>query len=191
MQHNIKGNWLDMKIGLVRHFRVKMKYPSRRKLISQNEVMDWFRKYDRSEIEEAKTDLQGIHWDKCYSSDLPRAAATARLIYKGPVLETEVLRELKLQPIFKKDVKLPFWLWPVIIRIAWYFNHKSQIKHKLESLERIRRFIDEMLTHKSENILIVSHGAIMRYLRKELLKHGLKGPKFRMPLNGVLYIFDC
>lgn len=179
-----------MKIGLVRHFKVSMKYPSRRKFVTQSEVMEWFEKYDRAEIEKAKTDLMGIRWDKCYSSDLPRASATAKLIYNGPIIETEVLRELRLHPIFKRDVSLPFFLWPIVIRIAWFLNHKSQIKHKLESLKRVEDFITDILSQKLENILIVSHGAIMLYLRKELLKQGFKGPKFKMPQNGLLYVFE-
>jgi len=179
-----------MRIGLVRHFEVLLKKPPRKKVITQSELIDWLEEYDRAEIEKARTSLQDIDWQRCYSSDLPRAITTAREIYKGEIVATEVLRELQLNPIFKKDVKLPYLLWPVIIRVAWLVNHKSQIKYKLESLKRIKDFIDELLSLHLENILIVSHGAIMIYLRKELKKRGFKGPKFSLPVNGELYVFE-
>jgi broad specificity phosphatase PhoE len=179
-----------MKIGLVRHFEVLLKKPPRKKFLTQSEILEWLEEYDRAEIEKARTSLKNVPWQRCYSSDLPRAITTAKEIYKGEIVATEALRELRLNPIFKADVKLPYLIWPLIIRIAWLVNHKSQITYKLESFKRIKNFIDEILSLRLENILIVSHGVIMYYLRKELKKRGFRGPKFSIPVNGELYIFE-
>jgi len=179
-----------MKIGLIRHFKVLKKYPFGLKLISQSQVLQWFNEYDRAEIEPASADTGGIEWEVCYASDLPRARRTAELIFPGKIIEKEELREIKLSPIYKRDVRLPFLLWPLLIRVAWYINHKSQIALKIESLKKIKRFTEELLTSHWNNILVVSHAALMMYLRRELSRSGFKGPKFRKAQNGRLYLYE-
>jgi probable phosphoglycerate mutase len=85
-----------MKIGLVRHFEVLLKKPPRKKFITQSELLEWMEEYDRAEIDKARTSLQNIMWQRCYSSDLPRAIETATPLAKltGVSLETtDALRE--------------------------------------------------------------------------------------------------
>lgn len=179
-----------MKIGLVRHFKVLKDYPYVVKIVSQSQVLEWFNEYDRADVEESFTHLGGIDWDVCYASDLKRAIKTANSIYKGNIIEKEELREFKLQPIFKRNIHLPFIVWPLLIRLAWYFNHKSQLQHKIESLKKVKDFVDEILSSHLNNVLVVSHAALMMYLRKELLKCGFSGPKFKKAENGRLYVYE-
>lgn len=40
------------------------------------------------------------------------------------------------------------------------------------------------------NVLLVSHGAIMYYIRKELLINGFTGPSVTKAKNGFLYTFE-
>jgi broad specificity phosphatase PhoE len=190
MQMNLFEGIDEMKIGLVRHFKVLQDYPYVIKMVSQSQILEWFNEYDRADVEASSTEMGGMKWDICFTSDLHRARKTAAMIYKGRIIEKEDLREFKMYPIFKKNVRLPFLFWPVLIRVAWYFNLKSQIGHKLESLKKVKEFVDEIVSADWENILIVSHAALMMYLRKELIRRGFRGPKFRKAENGRLYVYE-
>lgn len=115
-----------MKIGLVRHYKVKKGFPEKRWL-TYGELAQWFREYDESDIEEEATDLQGIQWGKCYSSDLPRASRTAKAIYEGPIACTDELREIPL-PHFKLQMRLPFLCWAIIVRLSAYLSRDTREK---------------------------------------------------------------
>ena len=180
----------EMKIGLVRHFKVLKDYPYTVRIVSQNQILEWFNEYDRADVEASTAKLGEVKWDVCFTSDLHRAKKTAEMIYKGRIIEKEDLREFKMYPIFKHNVHLPFLLWHVLIRLAWYFNFKSQVLHKTESLNKVKAFVDEIMNADWENILVVSHAALMLYLRKELAKRGFKGPRFGKAENGKLYVYE-
>ncbi|NHM30911.1 histidine phosphatase family protein [Neobacillus terrae] len=176
-----------MKVGLIRHFKVTRGYPN--KIVTSNELMDWINEYDQSEVKEIEVDLRNIEWEKCFSSDMPRAQTTAEKCYNGNIIYMEELREIPLSPLFRSNLKLPLFVHLVFIRLAWLFNHRSQLEKKRDVINRINRVLDQALSSK-ENILIVGHGGVMMYMRRELLKRGFKGPNFKRPDNGVVYIFE-
>ncbi|MFC5403227.1 histidine phosphatase family protein [Cohnella soli] len=176
-----------MKIGLVRHFKVKQAYPFGRSL-SACEVDQWFRDYDEADIEEGSTDLGGIEWDCCYASDLPRAIRTAEKIHVGPIYQMAELREIPA-PTFETKFKLSFVWWALLIRMSWLINRQTRqdIRH---AKARINKVLDQAIAQKEGNVLIVSHAALMKFLRKELLNRGFKGPGFGHAKNGMLYVFE-
>lgn len=176
-----------MKIGLVRHFKVKRGYPN--KVVSSDDLMKWLDEYEASEVEECEIDVGGIEWKKCYSSDLTRAKITAEKAFSGNIIYLEELREVPLTPFFKKNVRLPLFLHLIFIRIAWLLNHPTQKESKQNVLKRIHKVLDEVL-ETGEDVLIVGHGGIMIFMRKELIRRGFKGPKFKRPENAKLYIFE-
>lgn len=179
-----------MKIGLVRHFKVKRGFPEKR-FITGHEFMQWADEYDKSDIEVGESNLEGINWNRCLSSNLHRASKTAQLIYSGKISITDQLREIRVYPISKQKMKLPFIVWILLVRVAWFFNHKSQLERKSDVEARIKGIVDEMLSYTGEDVLIVSHGGLMLYLRKELIKRGFSGPKLNgTPVNGKLYVFE-
>lgn len=178
-----------VKIGLVRHFKVAKGLPKGR-LVSAEELTQWFREYDLSEIKGKETDLQGIPWSICYVSDLPRAIATAKQIYQGKMVVTKELREVT-HPVFEEiwSGKLPFLVWAILVRISWILNDRSYQETKVDVQNRITRFID-LIEQKEENeVLLVGHAALMMEMRKELIKRGYRGPRIGTPKNGVLYTF--
>jgi broad specificity phosphatase PhoE len=75
------------------------------------------------------------------------------------------------------------------IRLAWWFNHPSQSGSKREVLEKIERIVDRVIS-EDQDVLIVGHGGVMMFMRKELIRRGFSGPAFRRPHNGVVYIFE-
>ena len=176
-----------MKIGLLRHFKVTLGYPS--KLVTSQELLIWQQEYNKSRIEEIEIDHQGHTWSKCYSSDLERAKITASKAFEGQIIFLEDLREMSLYPVIETELRLPLWLHVILIRIAWFLGHKSQKESKKEVITRINRVLDEAIP-QGEDILIVGHGGIMMFMRKELLKRGFSGPKFNRPENAKVYIFE-
>lgn len=176
-----------MKIGLVRHFKVTKGFPKKMWLTKQ-ELVQWFKEYDEAEIEEGEADLGGIDWTACLSSDLPRAAKTAAKIYPGPVAATSQLREIPL-PRFKWNIKLPFLAWAILVRMSQLTNPKTK-RDIAEAKQRIQIVLDEVMQREAENVLIVSHAALMMYMRMELMKRGFTGESFKTPKNGKLYVFE-
>jgi broad specificity phosphatase PhoE len=148
------------------------------------------KEYEESDVEEADVDLGGITWQRCYSSTVRRAEFTAEKIYKGELVKTEDLREIPIYPFFKRNIKIPMVLYPLCIRTAWFFNHKSQLERRMDVEKRVSKVIDRILEDDQENVLVVSHGALMMFMRKELLRRGFKGPKLGRPENAKLYLFE-
>jgi broad specificity phosphatase PhoE len=178
----------DMKIGLVRHFKVNHPYPMKR--VERIELQQWLQGYDEADIEEKHIDLLGIEWTCCFVSDLPRALTTAKSIYNGELFVRSELREIPVSPFFKRGIKLSVKSHAVIMRLAWLCNHSSQTEKKAEVKRRVTTVVDEILAEKRENVLVVSHGALMIYLRKELLKRGFKGEKFTRAHNARVYLYE-
>ncbi|QMV42007.1 histidine phosphatase family protein [Cohnella cholangitidis] len=176
-----------MKIGLVRHFKVKKEYPKGSRY-SAAEVAQWFREYDLADIEPGTTELGDTEWNRCLASDMARARRTAELIYEGTVHAKSELREIPA-PTFTTGLKLPFLAWAILIRTSWLFNRQAR-QDIAEAKERIKKVLDDAQSSDGDNVLIVSHAAMMIYMRKELVRRGFRGPKFKIPKNGVLHIYE-
>jgi broad specificity phosphatase PhoE len=176
-----------MKIGLIRHFKVKRGYPN--SIVSSAELMKWVDEYEASEVEENEVDLNDVEWTYCYSSSMSRAEITARKVYDGEIIFLDELREIPLSPLFPAKMKLPLFIHLLAIRLAWWFNHQSQAVSKKEVLEKINKVIDRVIS-ENQDVLIVGHGGVMMFMRKELIRRGFSGPAFRRPQNGVVYIFE-
>lgn len=177
-----------MKIGLVRHFKVSRGYPKQH-LINSNDLIEWIKEYDQSDVEENPVDLGEVNWKVCYASDLPRARTTAQTIFTGEINETEQLREIEMMPPFKGSFRYPPILHFVFIRLAWLFKHSSQPETKYATRARLNEVINRV-EEQGEDCLIVSHGGVMDIMRKNLLKRGYKGPYFKVPSNGKLYMYE-
>lgn len=178
-----------MKIGLIRHFTVNQPF-SGRSLMTPDQYCKWLKDYDQADICQGTADLDGIAWQKCYSSDATRAIKTARRLYNGEILIRSDLRELQIYPVWKRNIHLPLDLWVVLGRLAWLLDHPSQLEQRQEFRKRLHAFVDEILAQKEESLLIVSHGGFMYFLRQELIRQGFSGPWFFIPPNGKLFIYE-
>lgn len=173
-----------MRIGLLRHFKVNCPH---KKMMTSQEFREWSEKYEVSKVIKKKVEMEGIKWDICYCSDMPRAVATAKEVYSGNVLLDKLLREVDNAPfIHTERIKLPFEVWHICGRLAWYFKSKSQPESIKDTRKRINKFLDNIDWTK-ENVLIVFHGFMLYNLQKELRKRGFKGAKLKKVKNGVLY----
>lgn len=176
-----------MRIGLVRHFKVNYPYL---KFVTSSQFKKWIKQPHIEEFKKIYISLGEIKWQKCYSSDLPRAIKTAETIYKGEIIKTKLLREVPVSPIIKTNLKIPYALWAFLGRVAWLGLHKSQIEKRTETKKRAMDFIESILDYNESNILIVSHGFMMFYLQKALLKNEFRGKKFVNAKHGTIYIYE-
>lgn len=161
--------------------------------MTSKEFKNWEENYNISGVIRKDVELMGINWDKCYSSTLIRAITTAQHVYKDDIIQNDLIRETIIDPIFKSNLKLPYWFWAISGRIAWYFNHKSQQENKIITKEKAEKFVDLLLNEArkegTENILIVTHGFFMYSLQKELKKRSFTGKLIYSPKNGILYLY--
>lgn len=173
-----------MRIGLLRHFKVNCPH---KKMMTSKEFREWSHKYEVSKVTKKKVEMYGVEWDICYVSDMPRAITTAKEVYSGNLKIDRLLREVDNAPfIHTERLRLPFEVWHVCGRLAWFFKSKSQPETIKGTKERIARFLDRIDWSK-ENILIVFHGFMIYNFQKELRKRGFEGEKLRIVKNGVLY----
>lgn len=179
-----------MRIGLIRHFKVNC---HKNFFMTSKEFKIWEENYNKSDIIRNNVELMNIKWNKCYSSTLVRALETAKDVYKGNIVKNDLIRETIIDPIFKSNLKLPYWFWAVGGRIAWYFNHSSQEENKIITKNKAKKFVDilekEAKDEGVENILIVTHGFFMFSLQKELKNRGFYGKLVSTPKNGTLYLY--
>jgi broad specificity phosphatase PhoE len=179
-----------MKIGLVRHFKVIHQLD--RNWMSSDQFNSWVEAYNNAEIEQADLNDSFSEWNVCISSDLSRAIQTAETIYPGPIIATNRLREIEVQSIHPLgNVKLHYYIWLLIGRLAWYFSHSSQVERRSETLDRAKEILDWIEErYRNRNVLVVSHGAFMKVLTQELSRRGYRGKGFVKPRNGAMYIFE-
>ncbi len=174
-----------MKIGLLRHFRVKLKYP-RKPLLAYDEVFSWYEKYNNADVEIKTVDLTGGNWQKCYASPLHRAQVTVSSVYKSDVVVIDALKELDVLPVLKGTRRKPFLIWGLMLKI--HSTRKNHITEKFEA--GLSAFLNETLNKDKFDVLLVCHGFVMTYLQKELRKKGFTGRGFKIPAYGKVYVYD-
>ncbi|MFS0597504.1 histidine phosphatase family protein [Peribacillus frigoritolerans] len=176
-----------MKIGLVRHFKVAHEFPTG-KSVTADDMKQWFVDYDAADIIYGTTLFGVEEWQECYCSDMSRAVKTAEHIFPGTVHRMEELREIPSPPL-RGRIKLPFILWAIWIRCCSVINKQTRAEIKFAE-QRINKVLDEVFAKGERSVLIVSHAALMVYMRKELIRRGFTGPKFKIARNGKLYVFE-
>jgi broad specificity phosphatase PhoE len=177
----------SMRVGLVRHFEVDCLH---KRLLSSDEFQKWVKEYDCSPIRVVDTVVNQYKWEKCYCSDLPRAINTAKSIYKGSILESSLIREVPIMPVFKSKIKLPHVFWLIAGRIAWFLSHPSQTELIEQTKDKVEKFVSEIIAESEESVLVVTHGFLMIQLQKELKNRGFFGDHFRNAECGKIYLFE-
>lgn len=178
---------LQMKIGLVRHFKVDCPHKI---MMTSKEFREWSEKYEHAGILKKKVNMSGIKWDVCYCSDLERAVETAKEVYSGNIYVDQLLREVDNAPfIDSENIRLPFPIWHICGRLAWFFKSKSQPEDIHGTRRRVRKFFRQIDWSK-DNVLIVSHGFLIFNFIYELFRLGFMGKEVRRVKNGILYLYE-
>ncbi len=152
--------------------------------------LDWLKTYEEADIYPGGLRLTAAEWNRCFSSDLPRARKTAESIYPGRVELSPLLREIPVRPPCKPPIRMPFLFWEIAARTAWYFSRPSAVETRRQTEARAKAFVDNLMILPEASILVVSHAGLMRILRQELLKRGFAGEHFTSARNGRLYVFE-
>ncbi|MBB3110056.1 broad specificity phosphatase PhoE [Paenibacillus phyllosphaerae] len=146
--------------------------------------------YNEAEVEIRPVDLGVTTWDRCITSDLPRAWKTAVSLHEVEVTTRAELREVSPR-LYGGRIVLPFFMWAVLVQLSKTMRPRSQPESKADIEQRIKRLLDELLEASEGNLLIVSHGWIMLELKKELIRRGFRGGEGLWRLkNGELYLFE-
>lgn len=177
-----------MKIGLVRHFKVIT--PKINKRLNSSEFNSVMNNYDSSPIKPNDIQINQSDWDVCYASTLLRADETAKSIFGGEIISTDMLIEVPLTSFMRTNLFLPNILWHVGGRIAWFFSSATQRENISETKMRIHDFMQLLENSGKKNILIVSHGFFMKVFAHQLKKKGFIGTIDFTPKNGKLYLFE-
>ncbi|RYU93646.1 histidine phosphatase family protein [Emticicia agri] len=174
-----------MKIGLVRHFKVKQQLP-KGFLIGHDALTDWYARYDEADIHYKNVDLRETNWEICYASPMSRAHNTARHIYKGNILLLDDLREISALNLMNTRYRLPLIVWAILIKRKTLAN--NPVREAAE--KKLIDFVEKLLSGQEKEVLIVSHGFIMMLLQQVLAARGFTGEKFNNPANGKVYVFE-
>lgn len=176
-----------MRIGLVRHFPVEQPFPRGWK--STTELLEWRRQYDASPVLVGPADVGSFEWTECLCSDLERAVATAKVVFNGCIEQTSLLREADFASFKTGRMRLPVWVWRMMLGLSWAIGHRSQRANRDEFRCRVAAAAD-LLETKNGDVLVVSHAGMMSYLSKEIRRRGFVGPKLRMPKHATLYLYE-
>lgn len=149
----------------------------------------WRERYDAAPATVQAPTLGSGTWGRCYSSDLKRAYVTAQALYGGEISQTPLLREPDIARFQTGELYLPVALWRWILRAAWMTGHRSQRSSRDDFKRRVQAVAD-LVESSDSDILLVSHAGMMAYLRRELLRRGFTGPRFRIAEHGRVYLFE-
>ena len=162
----------SMRIGLIRHFPVEQQFPSGWK--TSAELLLWREQYEASPVILGQADLGSFEWTQCISSDIERAVATAKAVFRGPFEQTPLLREPDFAQFGTGDLRLPVWIWRWILLLSWAAGHSSQRACRDEFRRRVAAMAD-LLEGTTGDVLVVSHGGMMTFLSAELRRRGFSG----------------
>ena len=149
----------------------------------------WRQDYEFAEVRPVPTDLGGISWPLCISSDVRRAYVTATALFAGPITQTSLLREPEFAEGRSGKLRLPVWVWRLLLQLSWMVGHRSQRTHRDDFLRRVQELADR-LEASPEDLLVVSHAGMMAYLSTELRRRGFSGPKLRLAKHAQVYIYE-
>ena len=92
--------------------------------------------------------------------------------------------------MFDSRLKFHLNVWLILGRLGWLLNHQSQ-ESKDSTFKRAQTILNDVEENnpKNQNVLIVTHGAFMTVLKRELLHRGYQGDKFTRPRNGMIYTY--
>jgi broad specificity phosphatase PhoE len=161
-----------------------------RGLLTARDLVAWRDRYDLADIVDVRLDAHAIPWQRCISSDLPRAVRTAEQLFTGPIEQTPLLREPHVAEFATGRLRLPANMWHWVLRASWMTGHSSQQAARDEFRARMTEFEETVLASIEVDTLIVSHAGVMLFLRAILTRLGFTGPHYRLAEHGKLYLFE-
>jgi alpha-ribazole phosphatase/probable phosphoglycerate mutase len=112
--------------------------------------------------------LGDIRFDAVYSSPLIRAVKTAQII--GNVPESEIITDIRIiEASFGKYELMNYYATGLPMMAYWtlpeVFKAPEGVETIQEMIDRTSSFLKELEAKDYENVLIASHGGIIRFIR--------------------------
>ncbi len=167
-------------ISLIRHGRPDFwQEMSPNSIVPAGDLPTVFRRYDESGIlsapEPPERVVQAARSAMCvYSSDLKRSRESVRMLGVQRVVDQAVFRELELPIVTLSFLRLPIFLWLIILRGLWFRGYAKSCESvhaaRARSAQAARILQDAAQEHGS--VALVGHGFLNRFIKHELLRAG-------------------
>lgn len=110
--------------------------------------------------------------DLFISSGLRRSMESLRLLGVDTFESDELFKEAEIPCGIGKRLKLPLFLWAIILRIIWRFGLSTNAEPFKSFKIRIKKAADviEKKENSSKHIVVMAHGFVNNLLGKELLR---------------------
>jgi broad specificity phosphatase PhoE len=157
-----------MEITLYRHAEPVV---SNEEIIYGRDFPLWVQRYNESGI--VAEDI-GIEKEKVvYTSDLRRSIETGKR-FGEKIIPNSLFREAEFPLINFPAIRLKAKYWMFFSRSMWLLGSKRKCESFKEARERARQIVDqfESLLMENQRIVVVSHGFIIRLIKRELLRRG-------------------
>jgi broad specificity phosphatase PhoE len=168
-------------IYMMRHFKVK---DTKKSWMDSTQFEQWVKEYDTFDLDDMKLNFPNVK--KVYTSTCKRAIRTAD-VFSSDYLTSDLLVEVDAKAFIQTSLPLPKWLWLVVARIQWYLN-VSKGENRVDTIQRIEQFFH--ICDMRQDMVIVTHGFVMKTIIKVLKKHGFYGNETFSPRNGAVYSFQ-
>ncbi len=161
------------KIILLRHAEVDI---SSDKRIFASEFGRWISKYDSSDIKfkfSSKSEIEHLlnDADILVGSSLKRSTESIEIFGKSDFVIDAVFNEAELPYADWRFFRLNPKIWLVVFRVLWflgyYKNSESFKMFKLRAKRATKSLID--LSSEDKTVVLVGHGIMNSFIRKELL----------------------
>jgi len=173
-----------MKVVLIRHFKVGFKWKF---FYNSAEYENDCGGYNSADVVSSPLIFESK--DRLITSTMTRAMTSSKLIFKRePDLSDDALCEVPIKPFVKTKLRFPKMVWDIIGRLQWRLNLSPQPEPYKKSRERVEKFIDNLVSH-GENVVIVCHGWVILLMIRKLRSMGFRGPNPLFIKNGVPYEF--
>ncbi len=178
-----------MKIYLTRHGQTNLNL----KRIMQGLTDEPLNEKGIQQAKDARTTLNGIHFDAVYSSPLIRARKTASII--GDVPEEDVIIDPRIIEMdFGKYEGKNYYGMGLRMSLFWMFPTLLSAPKTVETIphlrERTSSFLKEIEQMPYDNVLLVCHGGVMRAL-SGYLEERPNGLRWRpRPKNCEIRIYE-
>jgi broad specificity phosphatase PhoE len=122
------------------------------------------------QVKKARDELNSVHFDNVYSSDLKRAIHTAEIIYGKPVPEENRQADLRERHFGSLEGKPQEHIHAsdahrqsLPIEESWHFKHVPDMESDHEVMSRIIPTLEKIAkSNPGKTILIVGHGGAIR-----------------------------
>jgi len=169
------------KITLLRHGIVDTKSDIN---ISSNEFGDWINQYDNANINKVCSNKDEVYKilnesDLIICSSLKRSIQSAEFFDKKIVVINSIFNEAPLPFVRGNFLKLKATYWLIFFRLIWFLGYSNRSESLKCFKNRAKKAAEvlQILSNENQNIVLVGHGVMNKFLQKELRLKNYKQTK--------------